>query len=138
MFTVRIRNEPGALARLAGQLAVAGIDIRTLACGAVGPYGCAVLSTSNDGAAGEVLRQIVVVCALRGGEHLGVAVDHELEVVDLIGLEAHLGRGAVEARRKAGARPRKARARRRLLDAAEPANPSSPARPTARPFKSST
>jgi len=57
MFTVRLKNEPGALGRLAGQLADRGIDIRTLACGAVGPYGCAVLSTNNDSAAAEVLRK---------------------------------------------------------------------------------
>jgi hypothetical protein len=55
-FTVRLKNEPGALAGLAVRLGENGIDIRTLAVGAVGTYGCAVLSVSNDAAAREVLR----------------------------------------------------------------------------------
>lgn len=57
VFTVRVKNEPGALAQLATRLGEHGIDIRTLAAGAVGSYGCAVLTTSNDTAASEVLRQ---------------------------------------------------------------------------------
>lgn len=57
MFTVRLKNEPGRLAQLAASLGEHGIDIRTLAVGAVGTYGCAVLSTSNDAAARDVLRQ---------------------------------------------------------------------------------
>ncbi len=56
-FTVRLKNEPGALAQLALRLGEHGIDIRTLAVGAVGTYGCAVLSTNDDGGAREVLRQ---------------------------------------------------------------------------------
>jgi hypothetical protein len=56
-FTVRLKNEPGALAVLASRLGEHGIDIRTLAVGAVGTYGCAVLSTNDDGGAREVLRQ---------------------------------------------------------------------------------
>jgi hypothetical protein len=56
-FTVRLKNEPGALARLTGRLGEHGIDIRNISAGAVGSYGCAVLSTSNDSAAIEVLRK---------------------------------------------------------------------------------
>ena len=56
-FTVRLKNEPGALARLASKLGEHGIDIRSIGAGAVGSYGCAVLSTSNDDAAREVMRQ---------------------------------------------------------------------------------
>jgi hypothetical protein len=56
-FTVRLKNEPGALARLAAQLAEHGIDIRTIGVGAVGSYACAVLSTNNDPATNDVLRQ---------------------------------------------------------------------------------
>jgi len=56
-FTVRLKNEPGALARLAGRLGEHGIDIRTIGAGAVGSYGCVVLSTNNDSAASDVLRQ---------------------------------------------------------------------------------
>lgn len=55
-FTVRLKNEPGALARLAARLGEHGIDIRTIAAGAVGTYGCAVLSTNNESAARDVLR----------------------------------------------------------------------------------
>jgi hypothetical protein len=55
-FTVRLKNEPGALARLAARLGEHGIDIRTIGAGAVGTYGCAVLSTSDAAAAREVLR----------------------------------------------------------------------------------
>jgi hypothetical protein len=56
-FTVRLKNEAGALARLAGRLGEHGIDIRDLSAGAVGSYGCAVLSTRDDTAAAEVLRR---------------------------------------------------------------------------------
>jgi len=56
-FTVRLKNEPGALAQLAARLGEHGIDIRTISAGAVGTYGCAVLSTNNDTAARGVLRQ---------------------------------------------------------------------------------
>ncbi len=57
LFTVRLKNEPGALARLAAKLGEHSIDIRTVAAGAVGSSGCAVLSTSNDSAARDVLRK---------------------------------------------------------------------------------
>ena len=56
-FTVRLKNEPGALARLTGRLGEHGIDIRDISAGGVGSYGCAVLSTNNDVAAAEVLRK---------------------------------------------------------------------------------
>jgi hypothetical protein len=56
-FTVRLKNEPGALAELAHALATEGIDIRSIGVGAVGRYGCAVLSTNNDPAARTVLRR---------------------------------------------------------------------------------
>jgi hypothetical protein len=56
-FSVRLKNEPGALATLAGKLGANGIDIRTLALSAVGTHGCAVLSTSDDAAARETLRR---------------------------------------------------------------------------------
>ena len=57
LFTVRLKNEPGALARLAAKLGEHGIDIRTISAGAVGTHGCAVLSTSNDRSAREVMRK---------------------------------------------------------------------------------
>jgi hypothetical protein len=74
-FTVRLKNEPGALARLAARLGEHGIDIRTLGAGAVGSYGCAVLSTNNDTAAREVLRQARY--AFVEGEALNVGVEDQ-------------------------------------------------------------
>ena len=56
-FTVRLKNEPGALARLADKLGEHGIDIRNLGAGAVGTTGFVVLSTNNDASASEVLRK---------------------------------------------------------------------------------
>ena len=55
-FTVRLKNEPGALARLATELGEHGIDIRGIGAAAVGTHGCVVLTTSDDEAASEVLR----------------------------------------------------------------------------------
>ena len=73
LFTVRLKNEPGALARLATKLGEHGIDIRTVAAGAVGSYGCAVLSTSNDSAARDVLRKARY--AFEEGDILNVALE---------------------------------------------------------------
>jgi hypothetical protein len=56
-FTVRLKNEPGALAALAAKLGEHGIDIRTIGVGAVGSHGCAVLATNNDNLAREVMRK---------------------------------------------------------------------------------
>jgi hypothetical protein len=57
LFSVRLKNEPGALADLAQALADHGIDIRTSGAGGVGSYGWAILSTNNDDAARDVLRK---------------------------------------------------------------------------------
>jgi hypothetical protein len=57
VFTVRLKNEPGTLARLASRLAEQGIDIRHLAVGAVGSHGCAVFTTNNDAAARAILQR---------------------------------------------------------------------------------
>jgi hypothetical protein len=73
LFTVRLKNEPGALARLAAKLGEHGIDIRTVAAAAVGSYGCAVLSTSNDASAREVLRKARY--AFVEGDVLNVALE---------------------------------------------------------------
>ena len=56
-FTVRLKNEPGALATLAEALAQRGIDIRTIGGGGVGPQGVVVLTTNDADAARDVLRQ---------------------------------------------------------------------------------
>jgi len=73
LFTVRLKNEPGALAGLAAKLGEHGIDIRNVAAGAVGNYGCAVLSTSNDLAARDVLRKARY--SFVEGEMLAVALE---------------------------------------------------------------
>jgi hypothetical protein len=72
-FTVRLKNEPGALARLAARLGEHGIDIRNIGGGAVGSFGCAVLSTSDAPAAREVLRQSRYTFV--EGEALNIAVE---------------------------------------------------------------
>ena len=56
-FTVRLKNEPGALASLAEALGERGIDIRNIGAGGVGTHGVVVLITNDDGAARDVLRQ---------------------------------------------------------------------------------
>jgi hypothetical protein len=72
-FTVRLKNEPGALAQLAAKLGEHGIDIRTLGAGAVGNFGCAVLSTNNESAARDVLR--LARYTFVEGEALTIAVE---------------------------------------------------------------
>ena len=74
-FTIRLKNEPGALARLAQALADNGIDIRTVGAGAIGNIGCVVLSTNNDAAARDVLRRERYTFA--EGEVLTVAVEDQ-------------------------------------------------------------
>jgi hypothetical protein len=71
-FTVRLKNEPGALARLARRLGEHGIDIRTIGAGAVGSIGCAVLSTNDADAAREVLRQARYTFVEGEALHVGV------------------------------------------------------------------
>jgi hypothetical protein len=91
LFTVRLKNEPGALAVLASRLGEHGIDIRTLAVGAVGTYGCAVLSTNDDGGAREVLRQARYQFV--EGEALNVGVEDRPGA--LAALAGRLGRAGV-------------------------------------------
>ena len=55
-FTVRLKNEPGALAALAELLAEHDIDIRAVGAAVVGKQGYVVLTTTNDVAARELLR----------------------------------------------------------------------------------
>jgi hypothetical protein len=72
-FTIRVKNEPGALARLTAQFGDQGIDIRTIGVGAVGSYACVVLSTNNDTAAHDLLRRARYTFV--EGEVLKVAVE---------------------------------------------------------------
>ncbi len=55
-FTVRIENQPGALARLAETLAENGVDIRSIGASVVGSAGYTVLMTNDDARAEQVLR----------------------------------------------------------------------------------
>lgn len=73
LFSVRLKNEPGALAGLAQALADNGIDIRTSSGGAVGTLGWATLSTNNDEAAREVLRKAKYTFS--EGEALNVSIE---------------------------------------------------------------
>jgi hypothetical protein len=79
---VRLKNEPGSLAGLAAKLGEHGIDIRTIGAGAVGSYGCVVLSTNNDSAARDVLKRARYTFV--EGEVLNVAIE------DRPGALAHL------------------------------------------------
>jgi hypothetical protein len=90
LFTVRLKNEPGALAGLAAKLGEHGIDIRNVASGAVGTFGCAVLSTSNDLAARDVLRKARY--SFVEGEMLNVALeDRPGQLAQLTGRLAEAG-----------------------------------------------
>ena len=90
-FTVRLRNEPGALAQLAATLGEHGIDIRTIGAGAVGNYGCAVLTTSNEAGTRDVLRQARYQFV--EGEALNVGVEDRPGA--LAQLTGRLGRAGV-------------------------------------------
>lgn len=73
LFSVRLKNEPGALARLAAKLGEQGIDIRSSAAAGVGRVACTVLSTNNDAAARDVMRKARYTFV--EGEMLNVGVE---------------------------------------------------------------
>jgi len=75
LFSVRLKNEPGALADLAQALAENGIDIRTSSGGAAGTLGWATLSTNNDDAARDVLRKGKYTFS--EGEALNVSIEDQ-------------------------------------------------------------
>jgi hypothetical protein len=75
LFSVRLKNEPGALADLAQALADNGIDIRTSGGGGVGNSGWAILATNNDDAARDVLRKGKYT--FDEGEALNVSVEDQ-------------------------------------------------------------
>jgi hypothetical protein len=75
LFSVLLKNEPGALADLAQALADNGIDIRTSSGGGVGSMGWATLSTNNDDAARDVLRKGSYTFS--EGEALNVSVEDQ-------------------------------------------------------------
>ena len=55
LFTVKLKNEPGALARVAAAMASRGVDVRALGGGGIGEVGVAMFVTDNDMATREAL-----------------------------------------------------------------------------------
>ncbi len=55
LFTVKLKNEPGALAKVAEAIARRGVDIRSVGGGGIGDVGVAAFVTDNDAATREAL-----------------------------------------------------------------------------------
>jgi len=55
-FVVQLRNRPGALAEFAAALDAHGVDIRDIAGGGLGDVGYALVTTNDEAATREVLR----------------------------------------------------------------------------------
>ena len=55
-FVVQLRNRPGALADFARKLAARGVDIADIAGGGMGDVGYAIVTTSDEAKARQVLR----------------------------------------------------------------------------------
>ena len=55
LFTVKLKNEPGTLAKVAEAIASRGVDVRAIGGGAMGDVGLAVFVTDNDMATREAL-----------------------------------------------------------------------------------
>ena len=53
LFTVKLKNEPGTLARIAEAMAGRGVDIRGVGGGGIGDVGVAAFITDNDAATRE-------------------------------------------------------------------------------------
>ena len=55
LFTVKLKNEPGTLAKVAEAIARRGVDIRAVGGGGIGDSGVAAFLTDNDDATREAL-----------------------------------------------------------------------------------
>ena len=55
-FIVQLRNEPGALAKLAEALAARGVDLRAIGGGGIGDVGHVIMTTADDDTARAVLK----------------------------------------------------------------------------------
>ena len=55
-FIVQLRNEPGALAKLAEALAARGVDLRAIGGGGIGDVGHVIMTTADDDATRAVLK----------------------------------------------------------------------------------
>jgi hypothetical protein len=54
-FVVQVDNKPGEMARLAEQMAAAGVDLRAIGGGGLGDYGHFIMTTADDDGARRVL-----------------------------------------------------------------------------------
>lgn len=57
LFTVKVKNEPGTLAKIAEAIARRGVDITAVGGGGIGDVGVAAIMTDNDGGTREALRE---------------------------------------------------------------------------------
>jgi hypothetical protein len=54
-FVVQVENRPGEMARLAEQMAAAGVDLRAIGGGGLGEVGHFIMTTADDDTARKVL-----------------------------------------------------------------------------------
>lgn len=54
-FVVQVDNKPGEMARLAEQMAAAGVDLRAIGGGGLGDFGHFIMTTADDDTARRVL-----------------------------------------------------------------------------------
>ncbi len=55
-FVVQVTNQPGQMARLAEEMAAAGVDLRAIGGGGLGETGHFIMTTADDDAARKVLQ----------------------------------------------------------------------------------
>ena len=55
-FVVQVPNKPGQMARLAEEIAAAGVDLRAIGGGGLGETGHFIMTTADDDAARKVLQ----------------------------------------------------------------------------------
>ena len=56
-FVVQVDNKPGEMARLAEQMAAAGVDLRAIGGGGLGDFGHFIMTTADDDTARTVLEE---------------------------------------------------------------------------------
>ena len=54
-FVVQVQNQPGQMARLAEEMAAAGVDLRAIGGGGLGEVGHFIMTTADDDGARKVL-----------------------------------------------------------------------------------
>ena len=57
LFTIKLKNEPGTLAKVAEAIAARGVDIRAIGGGGAGDSGIGALITDNDEATRAALQE---------------------------------------------------------------------------------